>query len=266
MLALACASLLATTRTKFTNKVNEAKNKADDLKKKATDSVQKFQDVAAEAEEEPYSNLNLDSFTEGYPVGSNLPGCNPILWSILLVCMKNPNDYFYKTECKSARRMCRRSPSPAVCPDVSKTPPWWFMEPGWFRHAPGWARGGRASLLQEQEGVGAAPPAEQPRTPAAAPSDGAASGPSARDDPLAAARVLMDEQEAGTAMVEAALARAEASFAELRARADAGGADADAAAHERAHSMLSTLTELQSIAQELMLHYEVPQTSRTRST
>ena len=76
----------------------------------------------------------------------------------------------------------------------------------------------------------------------------------------------MDEQEAGTAMVEAALARAEASFAELRARADAGGADADAAAHERAHSMLSTLTELQSIAQELMLHYEVPQTSRTRST
>ena len=139
MLALACASLLATTRTKFTNKLNEAKNKADDLKKKATDSVQKFQDVAAEAEEEPYSNLNLDSFTEGYPVGSNLPGCNPILWSILLVCMKNPNDYFYKTECKSARRMCRRSPSPAVCPDVSKTPPWWFMVPGWFRHAPGWA-------------------------------------------------------------------------------------------------------------------------------
>ena len=163
MLALACAPLLATTRTKFTNKLNEAKNKADDLKKKATDSVQKFQDVAAEAEEEPYSNLNLDSFTEGYPVGSNLPGCNPILWSILLVCMKNPNDYFYKTECKSARRMCRRSPSPAVCPDVSKTPPWWFMEPGWFRHAPGWARGGRASLLQEQEGVGAEPPAEQPR-------------------------------------------------------------------------------------------------------
>ena len=161
MLALACASLLATTRTKFTNKLNEAKNKADDLKKKATDSVQKFQDVAAEAEEEPYSNLNLDSFTEGYPVGSNLPGCNPILWSILLVCMKNPNDYFYKTECKSARRMCRRSPSPAVCPDVSKTPPWWFMEPGWFRHAPGWARGGRASLLQEQEGVGAAPPARR---------------------------------------------------------------------------------------------------------
>ena len=91
-----------------------------------------------------------------------------------------------------------------------------------------------------------------------------AAGPSARDDPLAAARVLMDEQEAGTAMVEAALARAEASFAELRARADAGGADADAAAHERAHSMLSTLTELQSIAQAIVDARDTPATLTAR--
>ena len=254
MLALACASLLATTRTKFTNKLNEAKNKADDLKKKATDSVQKFQDVAAEAEEEPYSNLNLDSFTEGYPVGSNLPGCNPILWSILLVCMKNPNDYFYKTECKSARRMCRRSPSPAVCPDVSKTPPWWFMEPGWFRHAPGWARGGRASLLQEQEGVGAAPPAEQPRTPARRRRT-ALAGLSARDDPLAAARVLMDEQEAGTVMVEA-LARG-GSFADC-ARAPMPAAPTPTRGARARALVLSTLTSCSRSRRSVLLQCRRP--------
>ena len=64
--------------------------------------------------------------------------------------MKNPNDYFYKTECKSGARAPAVGRKKAFCPDVSKTPPWWFMEPGWFRHAPGWARGGRTSLLRSR--------------------------------------------------------------------------------------------------------------------
>ena len=104
--------------------------------------------------------------SEGGPINANLPECGPVTWAFHLGCQQDPKRYLYDASCLEARKHCRRTPNPIVCPDVSKPPAWWFMEPGWFINPPDWAVADphvhEASFVQEEEVEGGGRPTGEP--------------------------------------------------------------------------------------------------------
>ena len=197
-----------------------------------------------------------DIFSEGGPVDANLPGCGVAEWAKLLACQKDPKLFISDSDCIRARKKCRREEAnPIMCPDLSKPPAWWFMEPGWFLHPPEWAlaatdaQSDASSFVQEAEGAreaqsvvaraaararaarraaphaqsaaATAPPAREgassaaPRELAAIDGDGVAAQLRSQ---IAAMQALLQEQEAGIDLVNRGLEQAELTFARLEAR------------------------------------------------
>ena len=228
--------------------------------------------------------------TEGGPLNANLPACGVADWAFHLGCQQDPKRYLYDDACIDVRKKCRRTPNPVVCPDVSKAPAWWFMEPGWYVNPPDWAvadphppeqsafvelaeegqrRAATASAGSSHDGMAGATAALRD---VAADGGGGGEGLDAQlRSQIATMRGLLAEQEAGIETVQRGVEQAERAFARLRARTAAlagpptrgeAGAPNASAARGGARSLqldgrqlLGTLLELQQLVQAVTHRY-----------